>query len=396
MDWEEHKILAESSRVVIVIPWLERALADALGPCLDVGCGSADLTTHLASRLDISIVGIDKSISDSIRTERESSRLHLVTADITKNGILETGVTFNAAFSNCCFCHIDDEQFVAVLADLFNATEEGAAFVFLVPSISWARSLYSDIEYTSAGLTAVPRSGSRQYFRTPEWYTSALQRAGFGQVEHEELLIPQDERLDERYLSRAGNALFSGFSAKRQNSAPDTAVRVKAFDIAHENRKLEIQLFWQRSLFFWGFVAASLVGYAQTIKDHQHFSTVFALFGLVCSVVWSRGNRGSKYWQEYWEKKVSFLQHFATGNIFFDRKPTTPGFFEIFEGRRASVSKLTMALSDYSIGIWALLCVLTFIEKPFLESHWHTPAAILVIFTLLYCLFFLSKAKSED
>ncbi len=396
MDWEEHKQLAESSRQIIVLPWLRNAMSTAAGPCIDIGCGTADITSYLVAELGLPIVGIDRSISESIRQERESSRLHLVAADITKNGILETGVNYNSAFSNCCFCHLDDEQFVTAIADLFNTTKACAKFAFLVPSISWARALYSDIKYTASGISAVPRSGSTQYFRTPEWYMSTLERAGFGQVTHEELLVPQDERLAERYLSRAGDPIFSAFTAFRVEVAPDSIVRVKAFDIAHENRRLEIQLFWQRSLFFWGFVAASLVGYAQTIKDHSHYSAIFAFFGLVCSIIWSRGNRGSKYWQEYWEKKVNFFQHFATGNIFFDRKPTTPGFFDVFEGRRASVSKLTMALSDYSIGVWALLCLLTFTEKPFLDAHWRAAAEVIAICTLLFCLFFLRSAKSED
>jgi methyltransferase family protein len=396
VNWEEHKQLAASSREIIVLPWLKHALAMVEGPCIDIGCGTADITSTLATELGLSIVGIDISMSESLRAERESPRLHLVVADIAKNGILESGIIYNSAFSNCCFCHLDDEQFISVLADLFYATRAGAKFAFLVPSISWARALYSDIKYTTSGLSAVPRSGSRQYFRTPEWYMSTLQRIGFCQVTHEELLIPQDEGLAARYLSRVGYPIFSGFIAVRDEAPEDLAVRVKAFDIAHENRKLEIQLFWQRSLFFWGFVAASLVGYAQTIKDHQPYSAVFGLFGLVCSIVWSRGNRGSKYWQEYWEKKVNFLQHFATGNIFFDRKPTTPGFLDVFEGRRASVSKLTMALSDYSIGVWALLCLLTFIDKPLLDAYWRTGAATIIFLTLLFCLFFLRNAKSED
>lgn len=323
-------------------------------------------------------------------------RLHLVEADITKNGILETGINFNAAFSNCCFCHLDDDQFLTTLADLFNSMRAGGHLVFLVPSISWASALYADVEHTASGITAIPRSGSRQHFRVPSWYATALQRAGFVDVSHEELLVPENEQLDERYLSRAGQSIFTAFAATRGESIPDLPQKAKAFDIAHENRKLEIQLFWQRSLFFWGFVAASLIAYAQTIKDNQHYSIVFALFGLVCSVVWSRGNRGSKYWQEYWEKKVNFFQHYTTGTIFYDRKPTTPRFLEIFEGRRASVSKLTMALSDFSIGVWSLLCLFVFLDKSILERYGQAISVALVIVTLSYCLFFLRSAKSED
>ena len=396
MDWEEHKRLAESSRRVIVIPYLSHALGAASSPCIDIGCGSADLTSILSQRLGLSIVGIDKSLPESAYSELAYSRLHLVEADITKNGILETGINFESAFSNCCFCHLDDEHFITVIADLFNALNVGARLVFLVPSISWASALYDGVKHTSSGITAIPRSGSRQYFRVPAWYTTALARAGFVDIEHEEVLVPNNEQLDERYLSRAGQAIFSAFTATRGEETPDLVQKTKAFDIAHDNRKLEIQLFWQRSLFFWGFVAASLIAYAQTLGDHQHYSIVFGLFGLVCSIVWSRGNRGSKYWQEYWEKKVNFFQHFATGNIFYDRRPTVPGLFEIFEGRRASVSKLTMALSDFSIGVWGLLCLLTFVDSAVLDRYGKTIAVGLTILTLLYCLFFLTNSKSED
>lgn len=396
MEWEEHKRLAASSRQIIVIPYLSRALATASSPCLDIGCGSADLTSVLSQKLNLSIVGIDKAIPESVYSEPANARLHFVKADIAKNGILETGINYNAAFSNCCFCHLDDEQFVAVIGDLFNTLNVGARFVFLVPSISWASALYDDIKHTASGITAIPRSGPRQHFRVPAWYTTALQRAGFVDIGHEEVLVPNNEQLDARYLSRAGQPIFSAFTATRGQNTPNLSLKTKAFEVAHENRKLEIQLFWQRSLFFWGFVAASLIAYAQTVKDHTHYSIVFALFGLVCSIVWSRGNRGSKYWQEYWERKVTFFQHFTTGNIFYDRKPTTPGFLEVFEGRRASVSKLTMALSDFSIGVWSLLCLLTFLDKPVLDTHGSAIAAGLVIATLLYCLFFLRNSKSED
>jgi hypothetical protein len=171
----------------------------------------------------------------------------------------------------------------------------------------------------------------------------------------------------------------------------------EAFDIAHENRKLEIQLFWQRSLFFWGFVAAALVGYGTVYNDKAEIEIVFALFGLVCSVVWSSGNRGSKYWQEYWEQKVTFFQHYTTGNIFYDRSPKAPGFLEVFAPRRMSVSKLTMALSDYSVFLWILLCA-----HSISRSFRNAPAGvyqlvgILTLLTLSYCLWFLNKSKSED
>jgi hypothetical protein len=69
----------------------------------------------------------------------------------------------------------------------------------------------------------------------------------------------------------------------------------KAFDVAVDTRKLEIQLFWNRSLFFWGFIASAFVGYAALRQHGSDLAVVVACFGVVCSVAWSLANHGSKY-----------------------------------------------------------------------------------------------------
>ncbi len=38
--------------------------------------------------------------------------------------------------------------------------------------------------------------------------------------------------------------------------------KVKILEMAVDVRKFEIGLFWQRSLFFWGFIAATFLAYA--------------------------------------------------------------------------------------------------------------------------------------
>lgn len=143
-------------------------------------------------------------------------------------------------------------------------------------------------------------------------------------------------------------------------------------------------------------MAAALVGYVAAIKENSPVAVVFGVFGLVCSIVWSQGNRGSKYWQEYWENKVNILQHQTTGNIFYDRKPKSPRFWDFFAGRRISVSKLTMALSDFTVFLWFLLCLLTFVDRDMITPYQNMISACLLIGTLLYCLFFLRNSKSED
>jgi len=341
-------------------------------------------------------MGIDKDISKDAQESCSKQSVHLVKGDLEKNGILETGITFDCAYSNCCLCHLDDEECIDVFIDLYNSLKADSNFVFLVPSIEWARAMYSDIEYVSSGISAIPRYGDRQYFRTPAWYISSLERAGFKEVHFEQILIPENERLEHRYQEKLGSPLFSAFFAVRGELVDNSKMIQRAFEIAHDNRKLEIQLFWQRSLFFWGFVAAALIGYIGALKENSHLKIVFALFGLVCSIVWSGGNRGSKYWQEYWEKKVNFYQHYVTGNLFYDRKPTTPRFWDVYEGRRISVSKLTMALSDYTVFLWFLLCLGTLLNPVMLKALQGKITTIIIVSTLFYCWFFLSKSKSED
>jgi SAM-dependent methyltransferase len=396
VNWEEYKRLAQTSRELIVFPFFTDALCEESGVWLDVGCGTGDLTCHVAETNGLQVIGVDKAVSKRSQEECSARSVHLVKGDLLKNGIAETGVIFDGAYSNCCFCHLGDDEFMEVLVDIYNCLKVTGDLVFLVPSIEWAREMYSDISHEKSGITAIPRYGDRQHFRIPAWYVSALLKAGFELARFEQVLIPDNPALDARYRSKSGTPLFTAFFATRGEAPSTNEAAKKAFDIAHDNRKLEIQLFWQRSLFFWGFVAAALVGYMASFKDKSPFTIVFALFGLVCSVVWSQGNRGSKYWQEYWEKKVNFFQHHVTGNIFYDRKPTSPGFWEMFEGRRVSVSKLTMALSDFTVFLWACLCVGAVIKPEIIKAQQGWLSTALVLATLFYCLFFLRKSKSED
>ncbi|MBY6205533.1 class I SAM-dependent methyltransferase [Halomonas denitrificans] len=396
MHWQKYKTLAQTSRDVIVFPFFYSVLKGKAGVWLDVGCGSGDLTCDLSKSLDVQIVGVDKELPSRVIDTCSTQSVHLVKSDLTRNGVSETGIIFDGAYSNCCFCHLDDDEFLEALVDIWASLKVGAEFVFLVPSFEWAREMYDDVIYEASGITAVPRYGGRQHFRIPAWYKSALNTTGFTSATSEAVLIPDNAGLDVRYRSRAGRALFTAFRAIRAERIDSVIAVEKAFDIAHDNRKLEIQLFWQRSLFFWGFVAAALVGYLASINEASPIALVFALFGLVCSVVWSQGNRGSKYWQEYWEDKVNVLQHFATGNIFYDKRPKRSAFWNVFAGRRVSVSKLTMALSDFTVFVWFCLCLATFVESELIGAHQKLVSSSLLIGTLLYCLFLLRKSKSED
>jgi hypothetical protein len=135
------------------------------------------------------------------------------------------------------------------------------------------------------------------------------------------------------------------------NQDPAAAKESKRFDTAFATRQFEIDLFWKRSLFFWGFIAAAFLAVAALKSDQPTLSLLISGFGLVCSISWTLVNRGSKYWQEQWESKIESAEDGVTGPLFKEREsPQAKGVW--LAGRPYSVSKLAIAVSDYVALVW--------------------------------------------
>jgi len=133
--------------------------------------------------------------------------------------------------------------------------------------------------------------------------------------------------------------------------SPEERRDLKRFDAAFATRQFEIDLFWKRSLFFWGFIGAAFVAVAALDGESRVLSTLVSGFGMVCSLGWTLANRGSKYWQEQWESKIEAVEDSVTGPLFKESLPQqNKGWW--LSGRRYSVSKLAIAVSDYVLLVW--------------------------------------------
>jgi hypothetical protein len=166
-------------------------------------------------------------------------------------------------------------------------------------------------------------------------------------------------------------------------SATTKEQRSEILKYASEIRKFEIERFWQRSLFFWGIIGAAFVGYAAAYpQKHDLIPLLIACFGLFCSVAWSLQNRGSKYWQEAWEQKVRAVEFEVLGaNLFSNWEPLQrkgPWGAAMF-----SVSRLAIAISDFTIFIWIALLV-----KAFPQNEWGRPttnwAVLIILITVAF------------
>jgi hypothetical protein len=170
----------------------------------------------------------------------------------------------------------------------------------------------------------------------------------------------------------------------------------KILKYASDIRKFEIDLFWRRSIFFWGFISAAFVAYGLLIKDdNKEAALAISCFGLVCSVAWTLQNRGSKYWQEAWEQKVETVEKEVLGApLFSNWEPVNRKGF--WGAAKFSVSKLATALSDFTVLTWLVLAWKVSPYPSQIVAAFSSVENLLLVVTAIYIvLLFMSGRTSE-
>ncbi len=157
-----------------------------------------------------------------------------------------------------------------------------------------------------------------------------------------------------------------------------------------EVRKFEIELFWSRSLFFWGFTALAITAFGAAYHLHsKNLQFSIACVGFVCSLIWTLVNRSSKYWQKTWEEKAKRASLEAVGrNLFMElpREPLCKGIREVpWWAAHFSVSKLTTAFSDFTALVWLGLGLKSSPAGQYIPSEWVIPSVF--VCTLVYIIY---------
>lgn len=142
-----------------------------------------------------------------------------------------------------------------------------------------------------------------------------------------------------------------------------------ALDRAYQLRSFEIEHYWKRGTYFWGFQVAIFAAFGLLWKDgatessHWHPVTVgLAALGFITALANRLSALGSRFWQRNWEKHIDMLEDEITGRLYktvwLDNGAI--GF---------SVSRINEGLSCAFIGFWALVFIYaawTAIGAPFL------------------------------
>lgn len=97
---------------------------------------------------------------------------------------------------------------------------------------------------------------------------------------------------------------------------------LKAFEVAADIRKFEIELYWKRATYFWAFIALVFWGYFSLATENNsekwHLLLISGI-GIAFSYAWYLVNRASKYWQENWEHHLDLLEDGITGPLYKTR-----------------------------------------------------------------------------
>lgn len=121
---------------------------------------------------------------------------------------------------------------------------------------------------------------------------------------------------EERHLKNEYERLVFGWGRRSSEKAK------AALDRAHENRRLEIGLLWQRAVYaasFQGVLFAAWgtlsVSDATPSTESVILQVIIIVAGILFAFLWICINYGSKFWQENWEHHVEILEREFEGNL---------------------------------------------------------------------------------
>lgn len=178
----------------------------------------------------------------------------------------------------------------------------------------------------------------------------------------------------------------------------------EALKQALDIRKFEIDLYWKRAAYFWTFIGATMAGFlaiqASSAQNKQDLSVILACLGIVFSFAWVCVNRGSKFWQENWEKHVDVLEDKVTGPLYKivmsrnSMNKVSEKVVHLITGPSSiSVSKINQIISLYVFALWVILLFYSLPEFGFNKPiNWFYSA--LVALSVSICLTFLWLGRS--
>jgi FtsH-binding integral membrane protein len=176
----------------------------------------------------------------------------------------------------------------------------------------------------------------------------------------------------------------------------------EALKVALDTRKFEIELYWKRATYFWAFIAASITAFfvllssKDVTENHKWFIPIVAFIGYFFSLGWYYVNRGSKYWQENWERHVDKLEKKLHGPLFRYVKVPDKKLNDWMDEYPFSVSKINQFLSLLIVFFWIAAFIYSLKFALFDDgSVWDVLIIVLsILFTIILTVLFTKNTFS--
>lgn len=176
---------------------------------------------------------------------------------------------------------------------------------------------------------------------------------------HTSTATSKDEYLKDFGTVDPSSSSASSESTKNFNQGvyPKNTRAAKAYEVALDIRKFEIELLWKRAGYFWLLLAALMtaLGIVLTagskevlsLDRREQIALLLSCSGAVFSYCWAIVNSASKSWQRNWEFQVDVLEDIVVGPLYktvlFRDRPQLPNYY---------------SLSDVNIWIAYYFCLL--------------------------------------
>lgn len=110
-----------------------------------------------------------------------------------------------------------------------------------------------------------------------------------------------------------------------ENGCSDDRAKLKlekALDRAYALRTFEIEYYWKRATYFWGFQIAIFAAFGLILNKDPSLTCVgviavaLSILGILTAVANYLSTRGSRFWQENWEKHIDMLEDEIEGRLY--------------------------------------------------------------------------------
>jgi len=126
---------------------------------------------------------------------------------------------------------------------------------------------------------------------------------------------------------------------------------------AHKNRDFEIEHYWKRATYFWAFQVAIFAAFGflwrgseSTLSEWGPIIVALAGLGILTAVANTLSAKGSRFWQDNWEKHIDMLEDEIEGRLYKT--------VWLADGKVSfSVSRVNKYLSYYFVVFWVLVAL---------------------------------------